>query len=286
VSEDEGLREIRQIGDLIDLVDGWEQKFFDYAKGFPLAWYRGQADSDWDLSPMILRRWLVERQKTSDLERGLPPDVWSREITVNRQFRRMAAPLLPGEASFVDVYFLAQRHGLPTRLLDWTTNALAALFFAVSGCPERDGALFVINPRYLIPGENDAGGPPLPTDVVDIRNGLLGRIVHSLYGEGPRDVPSFVLPVLPDITAGRILQQDSCYTLHVPPAVAESGEEAFNEQPADVLAAEHAQKLTVPAADKPRLLISLRRLAVHWATLFHDLDHVVREIRTAWDMYR
>jgi hypothetical protein len=197
----------------------------------------------------------------------------------------MAASLLPGEASLVDVYFVAQRYGLPTRLLDWTTNALAALFFSVCSHPDRDGALFVINPRFLLTGRQGQGGTDLPDDVVDIRHPALEKVVRSLYGEAPRDAPAFVLPVLPDLTAGRILQQESCYTLHAPPPANESGEMAFEETPINVMATEHAERLIVPAECKADLQIALRRLAVHWATLFHDLEHVVREIRTAWDMF-
>jgi hypothetical protein len=102
--------------------------------------FRGHEDSRWQLIPSIARG-----RRTRD-----PTD---SEIFMLERFQRQSLPFLKVDLNTLTLWdwmAIAQHHGLPTRLLDWSLNPFAALWFVVKKHPKEgvtNGAVWILQPE-------------------------------------------------------------------------------------------------------------------------------------------
>lgn len=191
--------------------------------------HRGQT-RDWgSLMPPV---W---RPPRSAIQSGLSPTRIERQCI--DLFRAHAAPWLTEGISAWELVSLAQHHGLPTRLLDWTFNPAVALFFAVRSDFDHDGVLYTTS-SAAFPWVVDFTKEPTPLDLTD------SRIYY------------------PRRFSPRIAAQDSVFTVHP-------------NHDADALA--HCVEIAViPKAVKQDCQCHLERLGISELTLFPGLDAVAR----------
>lgn len=126
--------EIESIQDYIALIDQIRDEE-DLDKNYSDFLFRGQSE-DWNLLPKLARVEL--KGEISKIEK----------IMINK-FKRASTPFLEhAPESDWDTLALAQHHGLPTRLLDWSSSAIAALWFAVKDQPTKDyGVVWLLKPE-------------------------------------------------------------------------------------------------------------------------------------------
>jgi hypothetical protein len=228
-------------------------------------WFRGQGDISWPLKPSIGREHKFWGEGLTISARRL----LIQEYDLLHRFRKYAHAFFQRELTPWEAITCAQHHGLPTRLLDWTSNPLVGLYFAakeyVSGRvardgtgEARDGAVFACRQRVHIDGHLNVYDDGKRWDV-HIRDPLMVR--------GIKVVPAMM-------STQRIVAQSGFFTIQDPKrSLEEQNGVLYSDRDLDLY---DMIKWRVPATYKPNILRQLERIGINERTLFPDLDGVGR----------
>lgn len=121
----------------VSSVEDFHQLILDHYNAIFV--YRGEDSDKYELRPKFGRDQIKVPNNTVGIEKGLLAD-----------FKRRAIPHLSfNPSNDWDWLAVAQHHGLHTRLLDWTLNPLAAIFFAVHKKYLGDSVLWIFDSSDL-----------------------------------------------------------------------------------------------------------------------------------------
>jgi len=269
--------EIDSVSAFLQAITDWRVKHKIAERGFhSRVWYRGHSKRTYSLVPGVYRSEFTKLAQTC----SNVGDDEERRLTLERdmlnEFRTTGATFFNPD-HIISLYFIAQHNGMPTRLLDWTSNPLAALFFTVEDEDNNDGDVFVMEPTKLIPRPTrrlDKSKPNLVwPHIHTMRHPFVRDRIGITFWQIPKnkwEPEALIIPVRPDNTAGRIGQQSSCFTLHMHKS--KSGNNPTLAQ------------IKVPAKHKPNLRAELHRLNINNFTIFNDLDHLSAEIKRSWGL--
>lgn len=107
--------------------------------------FRGQSNVNWSLQPSLLRHLPANATElqASTLEKDC------MRVFQEKAHLHLSASDLPADSERKQWWAIMQHHGAPTRLLDWTSSFLVALYFAVLEHWNLDGVVYVLHLEAL-----------------------------------------------------------------------------------------------------------------------------------------
>ena len=253
------ISEITSIKDLLEIVD--DSKLTKEYHSHLRIWFRGHSDNSWQLMPGVYRANFI----CADEEKRL-----NKEQHLFQDFRVFSAGMRKGTEDNSELYFLQQHYGMPTKLLDWSNQPLAALFFAASGHYDKDGELFLMDAYQLAKDQTikDKKGNTYQ-GIATGRNPVVIEQLSPITQWGDlTDFSDFILPVRPDHFDKRMSLQRSCFTFHV-----------HTRKELTVKENHSLQRYVIPKDAKPGIMKELALLGIDHFNIYGDLENLARTLK-------
>ncbi len=256
------VKEFGHIADISELINELEKRdLASQDEAHVRFWFRGQERDDWSLAPAVFRP--TFRRDTNEKER------LRIERHLTQDFCIDSAGLRGNIKTIAHIYVLEQHYRMPTRLLDWTTSPLAAVYFAVQNQKEdsHDGALFLMD-AYQIKNR------PVGTEGVSTTDNqhFHDALTAIFHWDDKVESLDFVMAIRPDRLDMRVSFQRSCFTFHSPlhPALTTPG---------------HNPTLgfwRIKASAKSLLRRQLATMSIDDFAIFGDLDSLASKLKKAY----
>lgn len=196
------------------------------------------------------------------------------EAHLLRNFRKYASQHVMSRDSVWNWLAIAQHHGLPTRLLDWTYSPFVALHFATYNpdLADRDGAIWCVDhvkSHKLLPVPLRAVLDQEGSDVFTVE--LLDQVSPTLRAFDDLGEDDFIIFLEPPSLDARIINQFALFSVMSSPTVHLA--DWLDRNP------DLAFKVIIPAALKWEVRDKLDQANVTERVLFPGLDGLSRWLR-------
>ncbi len=317
--EDKGFDDhVRSIGEYLKIIqatterwqeEDWkesecdEEVLLNNVRIVGQVWFRGHLDCDLSLRPGLYReptRKNLLKQTGSPLpadeEDHLFDELFDLEHELRVDFTSYGHLLneFNQAKTAIDWYFLMQHHGIPTRLLDWTTNALAALFFSLDELRRKreqtpvEGqdsaaavAVWMVDAYWLTDHLSDEwGGPLLSWSTEAVRYIPPLETLLEKMGDSKALLPSHAMPIEPPAMHPRVAAQEGRFIIFGKTQDL-MDEKIRLEQRDDCSGIEELRmaQIRFEVDDVEALLRDLAQLGVSRRTLFPDLAGLADFVR-------
>jgi hypothetical protein len=271
-------------------------------EGLQSFWFRGEGSNAWK-TPLVPKSYRVLSETLSSINDQFNSNtVKVIERNVNAEFYRKALPFISSKKidnTPWNRYFLMQHYKIPTRLLDWTENALLALFFALSdqSVLEHDARVWILMPfklnsktiqnffiaennYWIIPhGDNSDKKDEIINSEGKLRIPELTRrylrmdFVKDEIGNSTGVY--YPLAIYPTYLDERMSSQKTCFTV-------------FGNKINGLLSHENMEKgyldsINIPSSIKGKMLKELQILGIDHSSIYPDLDGLGISIRDKYE---